>query len=83
MTVAPILTVSDLSAGYGDICVLHDISFTVQPGAVVALVGANGVGKTTLLSAIAGLIPRRSCSSSLIDCRETPIASAKPDVVRP
>ncbi len=57
MTDTPILTVRDLSAGYGQIGVLHDISFTVQPGSIAAVVGANGAGKTTLLSAIAGLIP--------------------------
>jgi len=46
---------------------LHDISFTVQPGAVVALVGANGVGKTTLLSAIAGLIPTTQGETRFLD----------------
>ena len=56
MTDTPLLTVHDLSAGYGQISVLHGISFTVRPGSISAVVGANGAGKTTLLSAIAGLI---------------------------
>jgi branched-chain amino acid transport system ATP-binding protein len=57
MTRKPLLRVSRLHAGYGDIQVLEDISFDVMPQSVVAVVGANGAGKTTLLSAIAGLIP--------------------------
>jgi branched-chain amino acid transport system ATP-binding protein len=51
-----ILTVSGLHAGYGEVPVLRDISFSVARGEICAIVGANGAGKTTLLSAIAGLI---------------------------
>ncbi|WP_406857606.1 ABC transporter ATP-binding protein [Alsobacter sp. KACC 23698] len=50
------LVVEDLSAGYNDMPVLHEVSFRVPKGAVTAIVGANGAGKTTLLSTIAGLI---------------------------
>lgn len=50
------LEVTNLTAGYGDIAVLHDVSFSVPEGEVTAIVGANGAGKSTLLSAIAGLI---------------------------
>ena len=59
MSAAPFLSVEKLSGGYGDIAVLHDISFCVRAGAIVAVVGANGAGKTTLLSMIAGLIRPR------------------------
>jgi branched-chain amino acid transport system ATP-binding protein len=50
------LSVKELSAGYGDLTVLRDISFTMDPGETIAVIGANGAGKTTLLWALAGLI---------------------------
>ncbi|TDW29854.1 ABC transporter ATP-binding protein [Cryobacterium psychrophilum] len=50
------LVVSGLDAGYGQLAVLHDISFEVARGEIVAVVGSNGAGKTTLLRAISGLI---------------------------
>ncbi|GGH24430.1 ABC transporter ATP-binding protein [Alsobacter metallidurans] len=50
------LVVEDLSAGYNDMPVLHDVAFRVPKGAVTAIVGANGAGKTTLLATVAGLI---------------------------
>lgn len=53
----PLLVVSGLSAGYGSLRVLHDVTLSVQPEEVVALVGPNGAGKSTLLWALSGLIP--------------------------
>jgi branched-chain amino acid transport system ATP-binding protein len=53
----PILEVADLRAGYGDVPVLRGVSFEVAAGEIVALVGANGVGKTTTLRTVAGLLP--------------------------
>ncbi|MDO9526740.1 MAG: ABC transporter ATP-binding protein [Gemmobacter sp.] len=50
------LIITGVCAGYGDVAVLHDISFAVPRGKIVAVVGVNGAGKTTLLSAVAGLI---------------------------
>ncbi len=52
-----ILDVNDVSVHYGDTQALWDISFSVQPGHLVALLGANGAGKTTTLKAICGLQP--------------------------
>jgi len=51
------LTVENLHAGYGKIEVLHGISFEVHQGECVALIGANGSGKTTTLKSICGLLP--------------------------
>jgi branched-chain amino acid transport system ATP-binding protein len=50
-----LLQVRDLAAGYGDLRVVWDVSLTVRPGRVTALLGRNGAGKTTTLCAIAGL----------------------------
>ena len=52
----PILEIKDLRAGYGDISVLHGISFQVNKGELVSIVGSNGAGKTALLRTISGLI---------------------------
>lgn len=56
------LEVSGLVAGYGAFQVLHGMELTVAAGEVVAVLGANGVGKTTLNRALSGLIPARSGS---------------------
>jgi len=54
---APILELVDVRAGYGPIEVLHGVDLAVPPGAVVALLGANGGGKTTTLRVCSGLHP--------------------------
>ena len=48
------LQVSNLSKAYGDDVILEDVSFVVNPGEWVGLVGPNGCGKTTLLRIIVG-----------------------------
>ena len=53
-----LLEVERLSAGYGEMRVLFDVSFEVRPGEIVSLVGSNGAGKTTLMRALSGLLPR-------------------------
>jgi branched-chain amino acid transport system ATP-binding protein len=52
---APLLQVQHLDAGYGLAHVLHEVGFTVSRGEIVALLGRNGVGKTTTLRSVAGL----------------------------
>lgn len=52
---APVLEVKNLTVNYGVIGALHDISFSIQRGDIVTLIGANGAGKTTTLRAISGL----------------------------
>ncbi len=53
------LEVTDLHAGYGAFQVLQGVSIAVGPGEIVAVLGANGVGKTTLNRALSGLIAAR------------------------
>nr|WP_010138704.1 ABC transporter ATP-binding protein [Oceanicola sp. S124] len=50
----PMLEVKNLTAGYGDIPVVRDISLTVEPGEILLIGGENGAGKSTLLRAISG-----------------------------
>lgn len=54
------LEVQDLHVGYGPIEVLHGISLEVKEGECVALIGANGAGKSSTLKSICGLVPARS-----------------------
>jgi len=54
----PLLHVTGLSAGYGNINVLDSIDLSIGAGEIVALLGPNGAGKSTLLKAISGLLPR-------------------------
>jgi branched-chain amino acid transport system ATP-binding protein len=55
----PLLAVEDLEAGYGPINVLHKLSLTVEPGEIVAMIGANGAGKTTTLMCVSGVVKVR------------------------
>lgn len=54
------LEVKDLSAGYGAMEIVHQISFSLSKSQRMAMVGPNGAGKTTLLEAIAGFVTSRS-----------------------
>ncbi len=57
-----LLEVKDLSVYYGVICALKGISFEVNEGEIVSLIGANGAGKTTTMQSTVGLIPKKSGS---------------------
>src|ERR1700722_1239383 len=57
-----LLEVKDLSVAYGEIEALRGVSFTIEEGAVVALLGSNGAGKSTTLRAISGLVVPRAGS---------------------
>src|SRR5688572_33159992 len=52
----PLLAVSGLHAGYGDVKVLWGVDCAVAEGEIACLVGSNGAGKTTLLRALSGLL---------------------------
>ena len=52
--------ISKLNVGYGESHVIHDVSFTVGQQESVAIMGRNGMGKTTLLKSLIGLLPTRS-----------------------
>lgn len=53
----PLLAVRDLGAGYGEMPVLRGIDFEIREREIVALVGSNAAGKTTLLRALSGVLP--------------------------
>jgi branched-chain amino acid transport system ATP-binding protein len=57
MMTVPLLRIEHLEVRYGDLIGVSDVSLDVPEGSVVALLGSNGGGKTTVLNAIAGLIP--------------------------
>jgi len=59
-TFGPLLRVSDIHTYYGDSYVLQGISLTLHKGQIAAILGRNGMGKTTLIRSVAGLTPPRS-----------------------
>lgn len=61
------LDVKELTVHYGAIEAIHNISFSVEEGEIVSLIGANGAGKTTILKTISGLIQPTSGQVSYYD----------------
>lgn len=68
------LEVKDLEVYYGVICALKGISFHVNEGEIVSLIGANGAGKTTTMQSVIGLLPKRAGSVTFngTDITKTP-----------
>jgi branched-chain amino acid transport system ATP-binding protein len=76
-----LLAVEELQAWYGESHILHGVTFEVRPGEVVTLLGRNGVGKTTTLKSIMGMVERRTgsvcfCGRELIRLSSDAIARA-------
>ena len=61
-----ILKVEDINVYYGSIHAIKGISFEVQEGEVVTLIGANGAGKSTTLNAVSGLLRSKTGSISFL-----------------
>src|SRR6266581_1396056 len=59
------LQIIDVSSGYGSSMVVHNTNLAIAPGEIVALVGKNGMGKSSLLKTILGFLPARSGSIKL------------------
>lgn len=73
----PLLKISGLSAGYGEMPVLQDVSLEIYPAEMVAMVGSNGAGKTTLLRALSAMLP---CSGSIL-LNEQELIGMTPDQI--
>ena len=54
---SPLLEVEDVTAGYGSVMIVHEVSIRLEAGELVTIIGPNGAGKSTLLKAIFGLLP--------------------------
>lgn len=76
---APLLTVSDLHVAYGKAEVVHGLSLEVRAGEFVVVLGRNGAGKSTVMHAISGLIPKRA-GSVVFDGRDLSHASPRETV---
>jgi len=73
-----LLDVRQVSSGYGEMGILHDVSIRVEPGEVVTLIGPNGAGKSTLLKTIFGLL---TLTAGRILFQDTDIAGVKPPLL--
>jgi len=72
------LRLSGINALYGDSHVLHDVSFALDAGRVLALLGRNGAGKTTCMSTIIGFLPPRNGEIRLFG---EPITRLQPEMI--
>ena len=72
------LEIDNLRAGYGAVEVLRGVSLDIREGEIVALLGSNGVGKTTISSVLSGLLP---AWSGTIRFKGEPIAGLSPQAI--
>ena len=72
------LAIAGIDTYYGDSHVLHGVSFSLQPGRLLGLLGRNGAGKTTCMSTIMGFLKPRRGAISLYG---EPVAGLAPDVI--
>jgi branched-chain amino acid transport system ATP-binding protein len=73
-----VLTARNFSAAYGEIPIVRAVTFSVAPGEIVALLGRNGMGKTTLLRGVVGLVPVRD---GCLEIMGTDIIGAAPEMI--
>ena len=59
------LAISDLHVAYGQSEVLHGLNVAVAPNEIVAIMGRNGMGKTTLMKSLMGIVPTKSGSVTM------------------
>jgi branched-chain amino acid transport system ATP-binding protein len=69
-----VLEIADVSSGYGSSMVVHNTTLHIAPGEIVALVGKNGMGKSSLLKTVLGFLPARSGSIRLMGQDVTTLA---------
>jgi branched-chain amino acid transport system ATP-binding protein len=75
----PLLTVANLNKSFGGVHAVKDVSFTVEPGQLVALIGPNGAGKSTTFNCLNGqLIPDLGAVTLSIDGDDHPLIGLKP-----
>lgn len=70
-----ILEISNLTSGYGDLPVLHEVSLSINKGEIYSILGANGAGKSTLLNTLAGIVKP---TSGAINFNGVDLAKIKP-----
>jgi ABC-type branched-subunit amino acid transport system ATPase component len=70
------LEAKDITVGYTEVDILHDVTVSIEPGQIVSIIGPNGAGKSTLLKTIFGLLKPRNGNVTL---RDEDITGLKPD----
>src|SRR5690606_37867916 len=76
-TMSELLRLENISAGYGEAVVIEDVSLSLAAGQSLALLGRNGMGKTTLINTLVGITRRRS---GRIVLQGRDITSLRPDL---